>query len=294
MNGHPWIEYCTLRWISLSFSDRNFFVCNAIHSFIHSQVWAFYVNRDSNINDRTAKAANDDSSISLSKIIVGTRSEIKREKERLEALKDRDEQKNTIAPQAPLEISNDTVIVEAMTTVAAAEAAEKAKAALRAKKEAAVAAEILAKAEDDNHSVDSKSVSNSKGGMLLSSIVQAVTTAAKEVKKEEEEEDIDDLPKISPPYQCLLTKQAIIKIWRTQRQFLKTDEERRVLELLLKYNGSYETYQAIIDQANRRKQKMTQGGVHIQWSKIGKAITKDIDFRARQLLQEIDRFAPND
>jgi hypothetical protein len=247
------------------------------------------VNRDSNLNDRMAKAANDDSSVSLSKIVVGTRSEIKKEKERIAALKDRDEQKNIIAPQAPLEESNDIIDEKAMNTATAAEAAEKAKATIRAKKEAAIAAELLAKTVEESNNVQSTNDTHGNGGIKLSSLVQAVTTAAKEVKKEDADVDDEDLPKVSPPYQCRLTKQAIIKIWRTQRQFLKTDEERKVLELLLKYNGAYDIYQAIIDQSNRRKQKMTQSGVHIQWSKIGKAISKDIDYRARQLLQEIDR-----
>ena len=106
---------------------------------------------------------------------------------------------------------------------------------------------------------------------------------------DEDEEDEEGGKKRSLPYQCKLPKEQIIKIWKTPRKFLKTDEERRVLELLLKFNGSYENYQAVIEQSNRRKQKSVQAGAHVQWNKIGKTIAKDVDFRARQLLQEIDR-----
>lgn len=92
-------------------------------------------------------------------------------------------------------------------------------------------------------------------------------------------------------WECHLSKEEIIKVWKTPRHFLKTDDERRIYKLLQKYNGSYASYLDVLVQSNRRKGKVIKSGSHIQWEKLGKLVSKDTDFRARQLLREIDRAA---
>ncbi|RYH22834.1 hypothetical protein EON65_18685, partial [archaeon] len=96
---------------------------------------------------------------------------------------------------------------------------------------------------------------------------------------------------LSENWECTLKKEDIIKIWKTPRHYLKNDEERKVYKLLQKFNGSYSAYVDIIQQSNRRKGKVIKTGAHIQWEKMGKLVSKDTDFRARQLLREIDRAA---
>ena len=91
------------------------------------------------------------------------------------------------------------------------------------------------------------------------------------------------------PWQCPFDREAILRIWRTPRHFLKTDDEREVLKLLQKYNGSYTSYMDAIIQAKRRQGHFVKEGSHIQWEKLGKLVSKDVDFRARQILREIDR-----
>lgn len=92
-------------------------------------------------------------------------------------------------------------------------------------------------------------------------------------------------------WNCPFDLETILKIWRTPRHFLKTDDERRVHKLLHKFNGSYQAYLDILQQANRRKAKFVKSGAHIQWEKLGKLVSKDVDYRARQILREIDRAA---
>lgn len=103
---------------------------------------------------------------------------------------------------------------------------------------------------------------------------------------------------------CNWDKDTIMKIWRTPRHYLKTDDERfeihihlfkytlirLVLKLLLKYNGSYTSYNDIIAQSNKRKGNIVKEGSHVQWEKVGRLVSKDTDYRARQLLREIDRY----
>ena len=43
----------------------------------------------------------------------------------------------------------------------------------------------------------------------------------------------------SKPYECNLSKDAILRIWKSNKDTLSTDEERLVYRLLLKYNGAY-------------------------------------------------------
>ncbi|KAJ1441114.1 hypothetical protein B484DRAFT_122439 [Ochromonadaceae sp. CCMP2298] len=93
----------------------------------------------------------------------------------------------------------------------------------------------------------------------------------------------------SETWECSIDKEAVLLIWRTPRQFLTTDDERHVFRLLMKYNGQYSSYMDEIMQARRRQGNSVQEGRHIQWEKAGKLVAKDVDFRARQLLREVDR-----
>lgn len=88
---------------------------------------------------------------------------------------------------------------------------------------------------------------------------------------------------------CPFRKDEIMRIWRTPRHFLKSDDEKEVYKLLQKYNGTYSSYMDQIAHAKRRQGHFVKEGAHIQWEKLGKLVSKDVDFRARQLLREIDR-----
>lgn len=91
------------------------------------------------------------------------------------------------------------------------------------------------------------------------------------------------------PWKCPFGREDILRIWRTPRHFLKTDDEREVYKLLQKFNGAYTSYMDAIAHAKRRQGHFVKEGSHIQWEKLGKLVSKDVDFRARQLLREIDR-----
>ncbi len=107
--------------------------------------------------------------------------------------------------------------------------------------------------------------------------------------RKEKEEKIRQESMVQKEWSCQLSRDEIIKIWRTPRIYLKSENERKVHTLLHKYNGSYLSYLNLIEEGNKRKAKMLKEGAHIQWEKTGKLLTKDIDFRARQILREIDR-----
>jgi hypothetical protein len=94
---------------------------------------------------------------------------------------------------------------------------------------------------------------------------------------------------VKTSWSCPFNRDAILKIWRTPRHYLKTDDERDVYKLLQKYNGAYTSYMDAIANAKRRQDHGVKDGSHIQWEKLGKLVSKDVDFRARQLLREIDR-----
>jgi len=226
---------------------------------------------------------------------------IKKSKKELQ--NDADELGNTLQPQVPLEQLNDSVVPEAVAAIAAAEAVESAKRAAKAKREAAQAAKeaenvavfpIPAVVAVPNNAI----LSSAKESGLRSkfaTVVEGSKAAVEAAKASERIPDIDEDDeslgiKAELPYECHLDKQTILTIWRTPRQQLKSDEERTILTLLLKYNGTFDAYQAIIDQSNRRKKNLIQTGAHVQWEKQGKLVPKDIDFRARQLLREIDRY----
>jgi hypothetical protein len=90
-------------------------------------------------------------------------------------------------------------------------------------------------------------------------------------------------------WHCSFSRDQIFKVWKSPRHLLTTDDERKVFSLLHKFNGTYTAYFDMIHQAERRKEKGIKAGVHIQWDKSGKLVSKDIDYRSRQILREIDR-----
>lgn len=92
-----------------------------------------------------------------------------------------------------------------------------------------------------------------------------------------------------PEWHCPFDKTGLLRVWRTPRHHLKTDDERHAFRLIQKYNGSYSSYMDTVRQSQRRQQRAVKDGSHIQWEKLGKVVSKDMDYRARQLLREIDR-----
>ena len=57
----------------------------------------------------------------------------------------------------------------------------------------------------------------------------------------------------------------------------------------MKYNGNYQSYQDVMDQTKKRKNNAKLPGSHVKWEVFGKLVSKDVDYRARQILREIDR-----
>lgn len=91
------------------------------------------------------------------------------------------------------------------------------------------------------------------------------------------------------PWTCPYTRDEILKIWKTPRHFLKSEDEKRTYRLLMKFNGNYTTYHDLQVQAAKRRQQLS--GHRIQWDKLGKLVSEDVDYRARQVMREIDRAA---
>lgn len=121
---------------------------------------------------------------------------------------------------------------------------------------------------------------------------------------------------------CPFDKIAILKIWKTPKHLLKTEDERYTQRLLLKYNGTFTAYYSAHSQrimaamassqtVSANASALTQDGTasvasdgagggstasmpqyrRIQWEKYGKLVSQDVDERARQVLREIDRAA---
>lgn len=92
-------------------------------------------------------------------------------------------------------------------------------------------------------------------------------------------------------WQCPFTKDQILKIWKTPRQFLKTDDEILTLKHLLKFNGTYNAYMENIADSRARSQHATKAGQHIIWERGGGLPETDMDLRARAVLKETERAA---
>eukprot|EP01038_Epipyxis_sp_PR26KG_P004789 gene4789-6716_t len=116
----------------------------------------------------------------------------------------------------------------------------------------------------------------------------AATTPGRPPLKKSEQRDSQLFDGITFKY-SQLKREEIMRIWKSPRYLLKTDEEKAIYKLLQKYNGSYASYLDAIEQTNKRKENLTKEGKHIQWDRLGGTVSKDADYRARELLREIDR-----
>jgi len=70
-------------------------------------------------------------------------------------------------------------------------------------------------------------------------------------------------------WKCPFNREEILRIWRTPRHFLTTDEERDIFKLLHKFNGTYSSYMDLTTQVNRKTGHGNHQGKHIQWDKTG-------------------------
>jgi hypothetical protein len=134
-----------------------------------------------------------------------------------------------------------------------------------------------------------RGVSEEVMGELRKSLRRSGTEGALLQRRSTGRRTITEAATNSKGWKCPFTKEDIMRIWRTPRHFLKSDDEREVYKLLQKYNGSYSSYMDSIAHAKRRQGHFVKEGSHIQWEKLGKLVSKDVDFRARQILREIDR-----
>ena len=88
---------------------------------------------------------------------------------------------------------------------------------------------------------------------------------------------------------CPFTADQILKIWRSPRQSLTTEDELKTYALLQKFNGTYAAYiEAKADSAIRDGNAVHTGS-HIRWGAGGGVADSDIDKRARDVLRELDR-----
>jgi hypothetical protein len=86
----------------------------------------------------------------------------------------------------------------------------------------------------------------------------------------------------------------LIRIWKSSNPaLLKDDEERHVYRLLHKYNGSYAAYLEMKMQTQKRQMNTTKLGAHVRWDVHGLNVNPDIDGRAREILEELDRAIAN-
>jgi hypothetical protein len=100
------------------------------------------------------------------------------------------------------------------------------------------------------------------------------------------------------PWSHSWSRDDILRVWQSKRYELTSDEDRRAMDLLLKYNGPYEAYAEALAMADwRRTHGLTVGNLthqgHVKFNVQGKLVTKDVDLRAREVLREIDRAVHN-
>jgi hypothetical protein len=88
------------------------------------------------------------------------------------------------------------------------------------------------------------------------------------------------------PWECPFDKDYILKIWKTPKHFLKTDEEKLVNKLLNKYNGTISAFLEAVEESRLRSQNMAKLGSHVKWDKFGGVPMNDVDLRARQVCSQ--------
>lgn len=95
--------------------------------------------------------------------------------------------------------------------------------------------------------------------------------------------------KASETWHCPFDRDRIFRIWKSSKHRLTNDDERMTYKLLQKYNGTYVAYMEAIEEKERRAEHGAKAGSHVRWDSIVKTPTVDIDYRAREVLHEIDR-----
>jgi hypothetical protein len=89
----------------------------------------------------------------------------------------------------------------------------------------------------------------------------------------------------SRQWECSLDRDEVERIWRSSKDALRTDEERFVFRLLMKYNGT----RTNVLQAGVTNIKGRRVGANIQFNTKSSSILSDPDARCHLLLREIDR-----
>ncbi len=224
---------------------------STIDRIIHPEIWDFYVNRSENWMDRNSKEAT----------VIKT---------------DDKKGKNKKGKKAITSGNNNTVATNGMNLVTTAESLtsldDGSTTTASTATEAVAPTVVNIVNEDDFAEVVAK--------LQQSTALQLRERADAKAKAAGQSNGL---------WSCPFKKDQIMKIWKTPRHYLANDDERKVYQLLHKFNGSFTAYQDLMTQASRRKDKVVKAGAHIQWEKAGKLVSKDIDFRARQILREIDR-----
>ena len=128
-----------------------------------------------------------------------------------------------------------------------------------ASKESSLLANLMDETNNDN---DNNSMSNNNN-----------RSSAEESRKDENYLKKKNSMKKSDVFlsgwKCPFNREEILRIWRTPRHFLTTDEERDIFKLLHKFNGTYSSYMDLTTQVNRKMGHGNHQGKHIQWDKTG-------------------------
>ena len=106
------------------------------------------------------------------------------------------------------------------------------------------------------------------------------------------DDDDDDQPVVRRkeiPWECPFEKHEIMEIWRTDRRYLRNDDERVCSKYLARYNGPYSLFLEMTRDKAERDKHTSKAGHHIKFNNPGNVQTSDVDLRCRQLLLEIDR-----
>ena len=94
-------------------------------------------------------------------------------------------------------------------------------------------------------------------------------------------------------WRCPFDRDTILRIWRTPKHELKSEDEKTAFKLLLKYNGTYSAYMEASRARTMRKKNETKAGSHVKWSMPEDVIESDVDARARAMLRALDQAIVN-
>eukprot|EP01041_Mallomonas_annulata_P002218 gene2218-4307_t len=94
-------------------------------------------------------------------------------------------------------------------------------------------------------------------------------------------------------WKCPFDREALIKIWRTPKHQLPSDQERIAYQLLQKYNGTYGSYVEAKESRRKRSKNEAQTGKHVKWDAFGNVAEIDVDERARSVLRALDQAVAN-